>query len=378
MGDPHWRSLFLKDCTLWKGPMLEQFVKKCREGLTLEKFLEDCVPMVGPHAGAEEECEEGGVAETTHIPSKKPNLQKMQRFNGEQMLKNHRIIEWFGLERTFTGHLVQPPCNEQGHLQLDQVAQSPVQSEFVDEAATTPLGNLCQCFTTLIIKNFFLISILEGCNKVFPEPSPLQAEQPQLSQPFFVGVVFHPSEIFHGPLLDPLQQVHVFPVLKVPELDAVLQVRSHQSGLERQNHIPGPAGHASFDAAQHTVGILGCKHTLPAHVQLFVHQAALNPFIPQPLLKLRIALTQVQDPALGLVEPHEVHMGPLLQLVQVLLGVILSIRHLNRTTQLGVICKLAEGALDPTVYVNDEDIKQYWSQYGPLRDTTCHQSPSGH
>ena len=42
---------------------------------------------------------------------------------------NHRITEWFGLEGTFKGHLVQPLCNEQGHLQLDQVAQSPVQPE---------------------------------------------------------------------------------------------------------------------------------------------------------------------------------------------------------------------------------------------------------
>jgi len=31
------------------------------------------------------------------------------------------------LEETFRGHLVQPPCSEQGHLQLDQIAQSPVQ-----------------------------------------------------------------------------------------------------------------------------------------------------------------------------------------------------------------------------------------------------------
>jgi len=38
-----------------------------------------------------------------------------------------RIIECFGWEGTFRGHLAQPPSSEQGHLQLDQVAQSPVQ-----------------------------------------------------------------------------------------------------------------------------------------------------------------------------------------------------------------------------------------------------------
>ena len=53
--------------------------------------------------------------------------------------------------------------------------------------------------------------------------------------------------------------------------------------------------------------------------------------------------------ALGLVEPHEVHMGPFLDLVQVPLNGIPSLRCVNRTTQLGVICKFAEGALDPTM-----------------------------
>jgi len=40
-----------------------------------------------------------------------------------------RIIEYFGLEGTFKGHLVQPPCNKQEHLPLDQVAQSPIQPD---------------------------------------------------------------------------------------------------------------------------------------------------------------------------------------------------------------------------------------------------------
>jgi len=38
----------------------------------------------------------------------------------------HRIIECSGLEGTFRGHLAQPPCSEQRHLQSDQVAQSAV------------------------------------------------------------------------------------------------------------------------------------------------------------------------------------------------------------------------------------------------------------
>jgi len=37
------------------------------------------------------------------------------------------IIECFELEGTCRGHLAQPLCNKQGHLQLDQVAQSLVQ-----------------------------------------------------------------------------------------------------------------------------------------------------------------------------------------------------------------------------------------------------------
>ncbi|KAK4824609.1 LOW QUALITY PROTEIN: hypothetical protein QYF61_016878 [Mycteria americana] len=94
---------------------------------------------------------------------------------------------------------------------------------------------------------------------------------------------------------------------------------------------------------------------LSSHVQLFVHQypqvlfrkAALDHIIPQPVLKMGIAPTQVP------------------------LDDIPSFWHVNGTTQLGVICKLAEGALNLAVNVIDENIEQHWSQYGPLRDTTC-------
>jgi len=37
------------------------------------------------------------------------------------MKKNHRIIECFGLDGTLRGHLAQPPCSKQGHLQLEHL-----------------------------------------------------------------------------------------------------------------------------------------------------------------------------------------------------------------------------------------------------------------
>ena len=71
-------------------------------------------------------------------------------------------------------------------------------------------------------------------------------------------------------------------------------------------------------------------------------------------------------------------MGTLLMLVQVPLDGIFSFWCIDCTTQLGVICKLAEGSLDPTVYVIDKDIKQYQTQNRPLRNTTHHRPPPGH
>ncbi|KAK4824771.1 hypothetical protein QYF61_018505 [Mycteria americana] len=61
-------------------------------------------------------------------------------------------------------------------------------------------------------------------------------------------------------------------------------------------------------------------------LEVFKASAGLNPFIPQPVPTLGVAPTQVQDAALGLVEPHEVPTGPLLRLVQVPLDGSQSVR----------------------------------------------------
>jgi len=103
-------------------------------------------------------------------------------------------------------------------------------------AATASLGSLGQGFTTLMVKNFFLISQLNlpsfslepfplvlslhplvkspsppfllapsstgSCSKVTPEPSLLQTDQPQLPQLVPVGEVLQPSDHLRG-LLQP-------------------------------------------------------------------------------------------------------------------------------------------------------------------------------
>ncbi|KAK4831140.1 hypothetical protein QYF61_015443 [Mycteria americana] len=226
-----------------------------------------------------------------------------------------------------------------------------------------------------------LLQLVQG-----PLKDTLKAEQPQLSQPVFTGEVFQPSDHLRGPPLDLLQQVHVLLMLGVPELKAVLQVGSHKSEVERENHLPRPAGHTSFDAAQDTVGFLGCKGTLSGHVELLINQypqvlllrAALNPFSAQPVFVLGIAPTHVQDFAFGLVELHEVRTGPALKPVKVPLDGIPSLQHVDCTTQIGVISRLTEGALNPTVHVADKDVKHCRSQYRPLRNATPHWSPLGY
>jgi len=65
-----------------------------------------------------------------------------------------------------------------------------------------------------------------------PELSLLQAEQLQLSQRFLIVEVLQPFDCSCGPALNLLQQIHVSPVLRAPELDAGLQSR-----VKGQTHL---------------------------------------------------------------------------------------------------------------------------------------------
>ena len=73
---------------------------------------------------------------------------------------------------------------------------------------------------------------------------------------------------------------------------------SHKSRAEGGNPLPSAAGHPSVDAAQDAVALLDFKHSLLAHVELFIYQnpqvlllrAALDEPFTQPVLMSGIAL----------------------------------------------------------------------------------------
>ncbi|KAK4815290.1 hypothetical protein QYF61_026195 [Mycteria americana] len=124
-------------------------------------------------------------------------------------------------------------CPIPGNIQ-GQVGQGSEQPDLVEDVPAHCRGALAVSDKWKILAKFWYV------HSEIPE----QAEQPQLSQPVLTGEVLQPSDHFCGPPLDPLQQVHVFPVLRAPELDTALQ---------------------------DTVGFLGCKCILPGHVELFIH-----------------------------------------------------------------------------------------------------------
>jgi len=57
-------------------------------------------------------------------------------------------------------------------------------------------------------------------------------------------------------------------------------------------------------------------------------------------------------------DKYKVHLGPLLKPVQVSLDGTLSLKHMDYTTQPGVIYKHAEDVLGPTVDFTDKDMKE--------------------
>ncbi|KAK4827207.1 hypothetical protein QYF61_015235 [Mycteria americana] len=213
----------------------------------------------------------------------------------------------------------------------------------------------------------------------------LRAKQSQLPQPLPIRLVLQTLHQLRCPSLHTLQPLNVPLVVRGPKLNTVFEVRPHQCRVQGHDHFPSPAGHAISDTSQDAIGFLGHLGTLLAHIQAAVnqhawvlfHQAAFQPLFPKPVALHGVAVAQVQDLALGLVKPHTIDLGPLIQPVQVPLQSLPTLQQINTPAQLGVICKLTEGALDPFVQIIDKDVKQNWPQHRALGNTTCDRPPTG-
>ncbi|KAK4817402.1 hypothetical protein QYF61_013272 [Mycteria americana] len=212
-----------------------------------------------------------------------------------------------------------------------------------------------------------------------------ETKQSQLPQPLLTRLLLQTLHQLRCPSLDTLQHLNVPLVVGGPKLNTAFEVRPHQCRVQGDHHFPSPAGHAIFDTSQDAIGFLGHLGTLLAHTQPAVNQhpqvllclAAFQPLFPKPVVLHGVAVAQVQDLALGLVEPHTIHPSPSIQPVQVPLQSLPPLKQINTPTQLDVVCKLTEGALDPFIQIMDKDIKQNWPQHRALGNTACDRPLTG-
>ncbi|KAK4832002.1 hypothetical protein QYF61_020440 [Mycteria americana] len=212
-----------------------------------------------------------------------------------------------------------------------------------------------------------------------------KAKQPQLPQPLLIRLVLQTLHQLRCPSLDTLQHLNVSLVVRGPKLNTVFKVRPHQCQVQGDNRFPSPAGHAISDTSQDAIGLLGHLGTLLAHIQeavnqhpqVLFHRPAFQPLFPKPVALHGAVAAQVQDLALGLVEPHTIGPSPSIQPVQIPLQSLPTLKQINTPTQLGVICKLTESALDPFVQIIDKDIKHNWPQHRALGNTACDRPPTG-
>ncbi|KAK4832249.1 hypothetical protein QYF61_021601 [Mycteria americana] len=167
-----------------------------------------------------------------------------------------------------------------------------------------------------------------------------QAKQPQLPQPLLRRLLLQTLHQLCCPSLDTLQHLHVFLVVRGPKLNTAFEVRPHQCRVQGHDHFPSPAGHTIFDTSQDAIGLLGHLGTLLAHIQpavnqhpqVLFHQEAFQPPFPKPVALHGVAVTQVQEPALGLVEPHTIGLSPSIQPGQIPLQSLPTLKQMSSHT----------------------------------------------
>ena len=99
-------------------------------------------------------------------------------------------------------------------------------------------------------------------------------------------------------------------------------------------------------------------HVQPAvnqHPKVLFRWEAFQPLLPKPVA-LHSVVTEVQDPAFGLVETHTIGLGPSIQSVQIPLQSLPAFKQINTPSQRGII-------YDLLIQITNKYIKQNWPQY---------------
>ena len=162
---------------------------------------------------------------------------------------------------------------------------------------------------------------------------------------------------------------------------------------QRDNHLPVPAGrgdHPYSHATQDTIGLLDCKHTLPARIKVFIYQDPKS--FSARLLPRNFSLSL--HTYLGLLHPKckTLHFAllvlirftwvHLLRLSRSLwtasLSSAISTTPLSMVSSANVCGGQGEGILNPNIYVTDKDVKDYWSQDRSLESNAYHWPLPGH
>lgn len=161
------------------------------------------------------------------------------------------LESWNSLDMIYNSHLEQPHCNEQRHLQIGQVAQYPVQPDLECFWAWGNHHLSGQCVPVFHYPHWeklFLISDLnlpsfgwKPLSLVLSQKALLKCLFPSLETLFrakirspwafsglnnlslFSGEGLQSSDHFYGSPLALFQQIHMFSLLRTPELDAALQ-----------------------------------------------------------------------------------------------------------------------------------------------------------
>ena len=196
-----------------------------------------------------------------------------------------------------------------------------------------------------------LILALDTTEKGLAMSSLLLSRSP-LTSPF--SRLNSPSLLLVCQILQHLNPPPVYPYLSYsgePRTGPSTPDVSPQCWAEGKYHLPQPAGNAPPNAAQEAVSLCCCKGAwlacgqLVHHDHQVLHKAAFKPVKPQCVLVHGIFPSVGQDFALPFKEFHEVPLCPFLQPVKVPLNGSVTFWCISHSSELCIVCELAEGAL---------------------------------